>query len=264
MTISTYRRRRRSSWASTAALLSLLATSCTGDRIRPAFISSARAPLHQSRAQRLLTPIYAPLGSVYGSLVTKLSSAVQAEVVDCASGLGSCVDESIGAGTFVRATLTQWRGGGQGEEEGPEKVQARIVQLSKGPKLQLVFRYARQDKTKNYDVEAAGSVLADQMRSGFTSGRVFTTAADLIFEPGERVKRVKATFKEQPDQSHDKAKKRRLAMPSAGQADTAPGKAAFLQELGVLGPSGQPRSGYVWLGGGASPSAASGMSGTHS
>lgn len=254
MTISTYRRRCRSSWASIAALLSLLTSSCTGDRIRPAFISSARAPRCQSRAQGLLTPIYAPLGSVYGSWVTNLPFAVKAEVVDCASGLGACIDESIGAGTFVRATLTHWRGGGQGEEEeGPEKVQARIVQLSKGPKLQLVFRYARQDKTKNYDVAAAGSVLADQMRSGFTSGRVFTTAADLIFEPGERVKRVKATFKEQPDQSHDKAKKRRLAMPTAGQADTAPGKAAFLQELGVLGPSGQPRSGYVWLRGGLRP-----------
>jgi hypothetical protein len=145
--------------------------------------------------------------------------------------------------TFVRVTLSQPKQGNE-DGDGPERIQARVVQLTKGPKLQLQIHYARRDETKNIDLKAAGKILADYMQRSFTGARVFTTTGDVLIEKSG-VKRVKATFNELPSASHDKAKKRRLSMAPAEVGETAPAKAAFLHELEVLGPNGQPRSGYV-------------------
>lgn len=172
-------------------------------------------------------------------------------VLTAAGALKESVDESMRSNTFVRVTLSQPKQGNE-DSDGPERIQARVVQLTKGPKLQLQIHYARRDETKNIDLKAAGKILADYMQRSFTGARVFTTTGDVLIEKSG-VKRVKATFTELPSASHDKAKKRRLSMAPAEVGETAPAKAAFLHELEVLGPNGQPRSGYVAIDSGHSP-----------
>lgn len=161
-----------------------------------------------------------------------------------------------------------------------EKLQARLVTSgsddSQPPKFQIVYTHPTSTTTKNYALTDAPAILREHLALAgpLKAARLFTTAEDWVLEAGKsadkaRLYKNKATFTEVEVGTHDRQKKRRLALVPLTEEEKENGKGggdgdgeelgevaramlspsvsmaknSFLHEYGILGPGGRPKAG---------------------
>jgi hypothetical protein len=134
-------------------------------------------------------------------------------------------------GVFVKLTLSEPSGG----DETLQNVYGRLVEIRGGPHLQLVYRHARKDVTKNVPVAEAADAVADLIGQTFQRAYLFTTAGDWQWRgPGEgNIKAKRASFTAAPPPSHDRPR------------HTALTNTPWLVALGVTAPDGTARPGMA-------------------
>ena len=180
----------------------------------------------------------------------------------------------VGEGTFVRLTLSN----SKPKEPQPSadasqpvyKLLARLIEGSGGssgdaspsaPRVQVVYTHPTSTTTKTLPLAEAPASLVESLQASmasarFKASRLFTTEGDWVLEKnkaGLRLYKTKATFTSVEVGAHDRAKKRRLAMP--GLLDGAEGEGegeeekrprhggGFLEAHGILDSRGQPKKG---------------------
>ncbi len=130
--------------------------------------------------------------------------------------------ESLSSGTFVKLTLTDYKGA----EADLKKIAVRRIVVKRADKLSFTYSYKTRDIVKNYDIDDAFSRIADLLQSGFAKGTLFTTEFDLSYPA---LQKQKASNKETPSPDHDRAKIRHV--------ETAGKK--YLQDLKITDVQGQ-------------------------
>ena len=118
------------------------------------------------------------------------------------------VRNAVAAKRFVKLTL----GGPAGKQSELQNVYVRPVALQEGPRLQLVYRSATQDVTKNVTTEEGVARVAALLETDFRNGHLFATDENVTIEqrqtrsPLLKVERV-ANVKP-PVVAHDRVKQR--------------------------------------------------------
>ncbi len=135
--------------------------------------------------------------------------------------------EALAAGTFVKLTLSE------PTDPSLRNLYARLVELKEGRRMQFVWRYQRQDVTKNLELSEAMAALEEQVAAPFTRAYLFTTTGDWQWEgPGDgELKAKRPKFTAAPALEHDKPKVKALS------------HAPWLTQLGVTTPDGTARPG---------------------
>lgn len=135
--------------------------------------------------------------------------------------------ESLAGGTFVKLTLSE------AADAALRNLYARLVELKEGRRMQFVWRYQRQDVTKNLEVNDALAALEEQLAGPFTRAYLFTTTGDWQWEgPGDgELKAKRPKFTAAPALEHDKPKVKAFA------------QAPWLTQLSVTAPDGTARPG---------------------
>ncbi len=94
------------------------------------------------------------------------------------------------------------------------KIVVRYVELNGEPNLQFVYKYDRQDVTKNFTVDEGIKQLQSIIGNNFLDNNLFTTKEDLQLKYNNKhegkIFKKKPTFTTAADGSHDEAKKRLL------------------------------------------------------
>lgn len=135
-----------------------------------------------------------------------------------AQELLSALEQSLTDDTFVRLSLSGYRGG----EENLKSIHIRRITIKRAPKLSFTHRYKTRDIVKNHDMAEAISIIGTMAAHDFHNATLFTTAFNLAMDNG-RIKKQPPTETQSPPADHDRAKNR--ALPAAGQS--------WLHELGV-------------------------------
>lgn len=151
------------------------------------------------------------------------------------------VDGALQDGTFVKLVLSGNAGVKTASSGDPlhrlQRIEGRHVQLKKGPRLQLTFKYEHRDSCQNLPLPEAAKGLESWLRAGaFRNGRLMATDADTSLEGrkcGHVLLKLKPTAKGPPPELAHNRKKRTALEPSS----------AFLQALGVTHEDGRPRAG---------------------
>jgi SAM-dependent methyltransferase len=143
----------------------------------------------------------------------------------------AALDESMAAGSFVKLTLSKYRG----PDAALKNVYVRPVALKGGARLCFLRRYRTRDSVKNY-THAEGARLARELLSSeFASAHLFTTAEDLRLEvsrKGEaRLTRHPPTFTNITPAEHDRRKRRAIEVEGN----------IYLRALGVTDERGEVR-----------------------
>lgn len=137
---------------------------------------------------------------------------------------------SLADGTFVKATLGNYKGG----DEHLQKLNIRLIDTKKGRRLFFLYKYDTRDTAKNYDFDDGQRLLARHLDGEFYSGHLFTTTTDHQLEIGKtgrsRLNTGKPTFTAPPVPSHDREK--------TAFVDRA---AHYLRALGITGDRGDVR-----------------------
>ncbi len=141
------------------------------------------------------------------------------------------LDTSIDNGTFIRLTLSTYRG----EEEALKNIIVRPVLIKSEPKLSFTYRYKTKDIVKNYEYDEGKELLERYIGFGqFHAGVLSTAEIDyyLTILGAERssLKRKKSAVLQKPDLEHDKQKQRKI------QADA---NKQYLVELGITDRQGK-------------------------
>lgn len=138
---------------------------------------------------------------------------------------------SLQDGAFVKLTLSE----PCGPDDTLQNVYGRLVDLRGGPHLQLVYRHARKDVTKNMPIAEASNSVADLLGESFQRGYLFTTSGDWHWGgPGDgTLKAKRASFTTAPTPEHDRPKQKAVA------------NAPWLTALGVTAPDGTARPGMA-------------------
>jgi SAM-dependent methyltransferase len=117
---------------------------------------------------------------------------------------------------------------------------ARPVQLRDGARVNLIWRHATREVTRNLPPAEAADLLAGLLGTEFLDAHLFTATGHHQFEtnPGGRPRL--RSLPAQPD----------LVPPARGQHDrpkdhVLPGSTPWLQDLGVTNPDGRPRAGMA-------------------
>jgi SAM-dependent methyltransferase len=147
----------------------------------------------------------------------------------------SSLKASLEAGTFVRLTLSKYRGA----EAGLKNVYVRPVEVKGEERLSFLRRYKTKDSVANL-THADGLELVRGMLGGeFLGGHLFTTESDARVEfsrKGEsKLSTHPPTFKERPGVEHDR-KKRRFVEAEGN---------VYLRALGVTNERGEVRPGMA-------------------
>jgi SAM-dependent methyltransferase len=124
--------------------------------------------------------------------------------------------------TYVKLLLTKRVLGNQDLN----KIVVRYVELNGKPHLQFVYKYDRNDDTKNFPLEDGITQLQSIIGNNFLDNILYTTKEDLNLRynsNGGKIVKTKPTFTEAADGSHDEAKKRLL--------DTK--KGVYFKSLGI-------------------------------
>jgi len=120
------------------------------------------------------------------------------------------VSSSVYKGTFVKLILTKR----VLENQEMNKIIIKYVKIQDKPNLQFVYKYDRNDVTKNFSVEEAEKQLQAMIGNNFLDNILYTTAED--WELKYNNKRVPKLYKQKPtfhqaaDGSHNETKKRLL------------------------------------------------------
>lgn len=139
------------------------------------------------------------------------------------------VSSSVYKKTFVKLILAKR----VLENQEMNKIVVRYVELDGQPNLQFVYKYNRNDVTKNFSVEEAVNQLHAIIGSNFLDINLFTTKEDLELKyNNKRVPKLyakKPSFTEAADGQHDVAKQRRI--------DTK--NSVYLKSLGITDNKGE-------------------------
>ena len=139
------------------------------------------------------------------------------------------VSSSVYKKTFVKLILAKR----VLENQEMNKIVVRYVELNNQPNLQFVYKYSRNDVTKNFTVEEAVTQLHAIIGSNFLDINLFTTKEDIELKyNNKRVPKIytkKPTFTEAGDGEHDVAKKRLI--------DTK--NSVYLKSLGITDNKGE-------------------------
>lgn len=113
---------------------------------------------------------------------------------------------SLAKGTFVKATLGNYKGG----DEHLQRVSVRPIRTKRGLRLFFLYKYDTRDTAKNYDIAEGRDLLRKMLESDFRSGHLFTTEADVQLDIGKkgrsRLNISKPTFTQPPQLEHDREK----------------------------------------------------------
>ena len=139
------------------------------------------------------------------------------------------VSSSVYKKTFVKLILSKR----VLENQEMNKIVVRYVELDGQPHLQFVYKYNRNDVTKNFSVEEAVTQLHAIIGSNFLDINLFTTKEDIELKyNNKRVPKLyskKPSFTEAADGQHDVAKQRRI--------DTK--NSVYLKSLGITDNKGE-------------------------
>jgi uncharacterized protein YaaW (UPF0174 family) len=118
------------------------------------------------------------------------------------------VSSSVYKGTFVKLVL----GKRVLDNQELNKIVVRYVKLQEKPNLQFVYKYVRQDVTKNFSVEDGVRQLETIIGNNFLSVVLFTTKEDWELKYNNKhvpkIYKQKPSFTEAADGQHDQVKKR--------------------------------------------------------
>ncbi|MBQ3658099.1 MAG: SAM-dependent methyltransferase [Bacteroidales bacterium] len=118
------------------------------------------------------------------------------------------VSSSVYKGTFVKLILSKR----VLDNQELNKIVVRFVKLQDKPNLQFVYKYVRQDVTKNFSVEDGVRQLETVIGNNFLNVILYTTKEDWELKyNNKRVPKIykqKPTFTEAADGQHDQVKKR--------------------------------------------------------
>jgi SAM-dependent methyltransferase len=139
------------------------------------------------------------------------------------------LETALRDGSFAKLTLSD----PYDRQSDLRNVYGRIVELRDGRRVQLVYRHARRDVTKNIALGEAAPVIGELLGTSFGRAYLFTTAGDWRWSgPGEgRIKAQRASVTTVPSPEHDRAKTKALA------------HASWLTALGVTNSDGTARAG---------------------
>jgi SAM-dependent methyltransferase len=130
---------------------------------------------------------------------------------------------SLEGGTFVRLTLSKYRGA----EAGLKNVYVRPIEVGGAERLSFLRRYKTKDSVANLTPAEGLEVVRGMLGGEFSGGHLFTTEGDARIEfsrKGESKLTAHApTFRERPAVGHDR-KKRRYVEPEGS---------VYLRALGV-------------------------------
>ncbi len=142
----------------------------------------------------------------------------------------AALGESLAAGTFVKLTLGNYKGG----DEHLQKINARLIKTKKGTRLFFLYRSDTRDTAKNYEPGEGVELIGNLLGTDFFSGHLFTTEHDYQLDIGRkgrsRLNVAKPTFKSAAPQPHDR-QKRALVDPDA----------FYLKALGITDDTGRVR-----------------------
>lgn len=155
---------------------------------------------------------------------------------------------SLESRTFVKLTLS----GNAAKQPDADahlrqlrRVQARFIQLKRGPRLQLTLKYEHRDEVRNIELDAVGSALADYVGPrALRNARLFTSEADIELAINKRgaarlVELAPALeARSGSAESHDRRK-------GSGGAAAVESAEPFLVALGVTTAAGKPRPGQA-------------------
>lgn len=154
-------------------------------------------------------------------------------MTDPRDALVQALTTSLGAGTFVKLTLSKPARRGPAEAT---QAYVRLVSIKDEPHISVGWRYPSKDVTQNHPVGAARVVISGLLLNSFQNAHLFTTTGDFELRTnnkGEpRLHQHKPSFNEAADGEHDR-QKRYVLDPS-----TAP----YLRELGIVSPEGHVKS----------------------
>ena len=144
--------------------------------------------------------------------------------------------QAVTADSLVKLTLGH---PAPGADPTLRNIFVRPVSLKTGPHLTFVARHDTRDITKNHEPAAALAEIEQLLDATFLDAHLFTPAQTAHYTTGPdgraKVKfQLADTAPPAPDNRHDKSKQRLV--------DEG---AAWLRDLGVTGPDGQPRPGMA-------------------
>jgi SAM-dependent methyltransferase len=158
---------------------------------------------------------------------------MQAPEVNAAGRFFDALDESLAGGSFVRLTLSKYRG----REEGLKNVYVREVALKGGARLSFLYRRQTRDEVRNHTHAEGARLVRELLGPEFASAHLFTSAEDLRLDVsrkgGARLARSRPTF-DAPAAApapHDRRKQR--AIETEGSV--------YLHALGVTNERGEVR-----------------------
>ncbi len=139
------------------------------------------------------------------------------------------VNSSIYKHTFVKLILSKR----VLENQEMNKIVVKYVELKNEPNLQFVYKYDRQDVTKNFTVEEGIKQLQSMIGNNFLDNYLYTTKEDWELKYNNKrepkIYKQKPTFSEAADGSHDEQKKRLLSTKNN----------AYLKSLGITDQKGE-------------------------
>ncbi len=137
--------------------------------------------------------------------------------------------DALGNGSFVKLTLAAYRG----RDSALKNVFVRAVDLSEGPHLSFVYRYANRDVTKNFSIDEAVDLITDLVGAQFKRAHLYSTqlSSELEFREGRPARLIegKAVHATPPPKTHDETKSRLIS------AEGSP----WLKALGVTTSDGK-------------------------
>ncbi len=94
----------------------------------------------------------------------------------------AALDESLDGGTFIKLTLSKYRG----VDAELRNVYVRPIELKVGRRLSFLYRYNTRDVVKNHTYEEGAQIIREMLWGGFASGHLFTSKEDLRIEVSRR------------------------------------------------------------------------------
>ncbi len=121
------------------------------------------------------------------------------------------IESSVSDNTFVRLTLSKNRL----KDSDLKKVIFKLAIIKKALHFSTTFRHKTQDITKNFSIKNGLKEIERLMEEQFLIYNLFTIQEDVSVEvlkkEKEKIRRTKPTFKNLPERSHDKQKKRLIS-----------------------------------------------------
>lgn len=139
------------------------------------------------------------------------------------------LEKSLRDATFVKLTL----GNPKGANDNLQKIMIRLIAAKNQTQLSFLSRYETRDVTKNLEIEAGVTAIAELLGTKFYAAHLFTTENDFQLEIGKKNARLNCTkpvFEARPNERHNREKQRLIDQ-----------NAVWLRALGITNERGDIR-----------------------